>query len=304
MRLGPELVTNGDFKSAEGWTAGVGWTIDTISGKAVYSKPENAPTDNLQRTVDLLPDTDYLLGARVSNLSIPDQEISDFVAVHLTSGTEGLESGIFLHFAGYRFVMFHTNPSFEGSPPPQLRISPSFLMEDKAVSFEITDITLRQVLAGAEPEGLPIIERIARDIENAVNEVTTENGYSQTLTAVRPRRLDFDGILLNDGKVFIWQGDLLPVGEPANLAAEWNAEFQIGAILIDSDTETDSIDIRLNAAAADLQKQLLADPSRGGWAIDSAITGVSKIDAEECTGVSVALQVHYRTKYDDPYSKV
>jgi|GEM_PF-5915258 len=151
---------------------------------------------------------------------------------------------------------------------------------------------------------VPVIERIAVNIQEAIDAITVENGFNQTLTAIRPRRLDFAGILLNDGKVFVWQGDERPVGEPANLASEWEVDFDIGAIVIDSDDETDSIDTRLNQVASDIEKKLLADPQRGGYAIDTRVGGRTKIDTEETTGKTVTITVHYRTRYDDPYTQI
>ncbi len=157
---------------------------------------------------------------------------------------------------------------------------------------------------GLGDPGTAVIEQIAAEIETAINEITVANGFNQTLTAIRPRRLDFVGILLNDGKVFIWQGDHNAVENPASMAAEWLVEFSIGALIIDSDAETDSIDTRLNDVAADILKKLKEDHTRGGFAIDTLFPSIAKIDTEEVSGVIVTITVHYRTQYADPYTLI
>jgi hypothetical protein len=148
----------------------------------------------------------------------------------------------------------------------------------------------------------PVIESIAENIETCINEITVANGFSQNLIAIRPRRLDFDGILLSDGKVTIWQGDHEAAAEPANMCSEWVVQFAVTALVIDSDEETDSIDIRLNTVASDIIKKLAEDVTRGGFAIDTLFPSIAKIDTEENTGITVIAAVHYRTALNDPYT--
>ena len=147
-----------------------------------------------------------------------------------------------------------------------------------------------------------VVEQIAAQLAAEIDAITVSNGFTQDLTAIRPRRLDFSGILLNDGKVFIWQGDREPAGEPVSMCDEWLQTFTIGAILIDSDDESDSIDTRLNDVASDIEKKLKADVTRGQLAVDTFITQVEKIDTEENTGVLITVIVHYRTAFNDPYT--
>jgi hypothetical protein len=155
IRLGPELVKNGDFKSAQGWSYGLYWNIDVSSGKAIYNKPAGEINTVLQKPIDLLPDTDYLFGARISNLSIPDQTVNEGVLINIPVG---YQPPFLIYRDGYYFKMARTPLSFGGSVDQEIFISSS-LPSNKAVSFEITDITVRQVFYIQE-EDVSVIETL------------------------------------------------------------------------------------------------------------------------------------------------
>ena len=151
---------------------------------------------------------------------------------------------------------------------------------------------------------VPLIETIAVEIAARINEITTANGFNQTLVAVRPKRNDFSDIPPVDGKVLIWQGDETPPGEEAIGTEEWLQEFLLIAIVIDSDAAATSIDTRLNQVRADIQKKLMADHTRGGNAVDTSFRGSWKFDdGEGFSGITVNCVVHYRTQYLNPYTK-
>ena len=151
---------------------------------------------------------------------------------------------------------------------------------------------------------LPIIEKIAAEITDRINEITVAAGFNQTLVAVRPKRNDFSDIAPVNGKVLIWQGNEAPPEAEAIGCEEWLQEFLLVAIVKDSDAATTSIDTRLNLVRADIQKKLIADPTRGGNAIDTKFQGSYKFDdGEGFSGIVVAVVVHYRTQFKDPYSK-
>jgi len=77
------------------------------------------------------------------------------------------------------------------------------------------------------------------------------------------------------------------------------------ALVIDSDSVGTSIDTRINQVRADLLKKLAADCSRGGYAIDTIPAGSEKFDdGEGFTGIAVAIDVLYRTKENDPYTRI
>lgn len=142
----------------------------------------------------------------------------------------------------------------------------------------------------------PIVEKIAQNIEAAINLVTVANGFNQILTAVRSRRVDFSDVTPSDGIVLlVMGGEEQPEGVIG--CQEWIQGFELVCFVLDSDRSTDAIDIRKNKVRADLQKKLKADPSRGGLAIDTELAPSSQFE----DGIAVGIKVYYRVDMYDPY---
>ena len=152
----------------------------------------------------------------------------------------------------------------------------------------------------------PIIETIAVDIETAINAVTTGNGYNYTLSAIRPKRVLFGNEVWDDLDVLIIQsGDnARDKASGAYAIVDVKQQFDLMAIVIESDTASTSIDTKSNKIAADIIKQLRVDPQRSGNAHDTTILAVDPFDVSEAfTGILVQIEVWYRVKQDDPYTK-
>lgn len=150
----------------------------------------------------------------------------------------------------------------------------------------------------------PVLENIAANILTAINEITVGNGYNQTLTAYRPRRVDFSDVTPGDLKVIVKQDDPeLSDGTLINVQC-WDQPFTIWALVIDSDAATDSIDTRRNQVRSDIEKKLMVDPTRGGYAYETLIMpSVEFDDGGGFTGIAVNIIVKYRTRITDPYTK-
>lgn len=150
----------------------------------------------------------------------------------------------------------------------------------------------------------PVIEAIAVNIETAVNAITVANGFNQDLSAIRPKRVDFIDVAPKDLTVLIKQADEEQAKAQAVTTQEWEQPFVIMAIVLDSDDAATSIDTRINQVRADIQKKLMADPTRGGNAIDTIILPSAEFDdGEGFTGIAVRIAVKYRTQITDPYTK-
>ena len=151
---------------------------------------------------------------------------------------------------------------------------------------------------------VPIKELITLDIEAAINAITVANGFNQNLTAVRPRRNDFSDVSPVDGIVLIKQADEEKADNPANGTEEWYQPYALMAIVLDSDTATESIDTLLNTVAADIVKKLKEDPYRDSNAIDTITLPATEFnDGQGFSGVAVGVAVQYRTQENDPYTK-
>jgi len=151
----------------------------------------------------------------------------------------------------------------------------------------------------------PIIEYIAQNILDSINQIKTANDFNQDLTAYRPRRNDFADITPEDGTILVVQGDEDDV-EGAIGTGEWRQTFVLMAMVIDSDkvTPQETVDTRINTIRADVQKKLAEDVKRGGYAIDTLNRGSALFaDGPKFTGIGIVIEVHYRTRIEDPYSK-
>jgi len=149
----------------------------------------------------------------------------------------------------------------------------------------------------------PIVEQIAVSIAADINAITTANGYNQDLVAVRPKKVDFE-TPWDDLTVLISQDAAEKDGQMTNHCQQWRQTFFATAIVIDSDNAETSIDTRLNQVAADIQKKLMVDDSRGGKAIDTIIMGAVPFnDDDGLTGINVVFDVQYRTSVYDPYTQ-
>lgn len=150
----------------------------------------------------------------------------------------------------------------------------------------------------------PVIENIAANILTTINTVKVANGDNQDLTAIRPRRNDFKDIVPRDLTVLIKQANEEEAEQEAISTKEWLQPFVIMAIVVDSDDATASIDTRINQVRADIQKKLMVDPTRGGYAFDTIVFPSAEFDdGEGFTGIAVRIAVKYRTQINDPYTK-
>ena len=154
----------------------------------------------------------------------------------------------------------------------------------------------------------PIVEHIAANIATAVNGITVAAGYHYGLTAVRPTHLGFeDDEQPEDLTVLIVQED--PEEDPENASdgnsamKAWVQPFALGAFVIESDSSTDPIDTRINRVRADIEKALMVDYSRGGYAIDTRIRGSARFgETSAQSGIAIYVDVLYRTRINDPYT--
>jgi hypothetical protein len=164
--------------------------------------------------------------------------------------------------------------------------------------FWMTDFSLPDDLGTA-----PQIEYIAENIKDAINAITVENGFNQTLVAKRPRRNIFesDEFLPEDKKVVIMQGEDKAMDSPVG-HKQWQQTFILTAFVIDSDDAAASIDTRINQVKSDIEKKLKEDVYRNGYALDTDVEGSTFFDSEGFSGVEIKVLVDYRVSYGNPYA--
>ena len=150
----------------------------------------------------------------------------------------------------------------------------------------------------------PIVEQIAKYIETLIDAVTIANGYQQDLVCLRPKRAFFLDAVTQDNTVILAQDAPSKVEASAFGCQEWSQPFSLVAILMDSDAATTPIDTRLNTVRSDIEKKILANTTMGGLAIDTVVEPPAYFAENQMTGIEVKINVHYRTKYDDPYTQI
>lgn len=152
----------------------------------------------------------------------------------------------------------------------------------------------------------PVIESIAQNVLAAISDITVANGYNQTLTATRPTRIGYSlDNPPNDLDAYIRQNDPTKDDNSPLGVIDWTQPFQVDVFVIDSDSATTPIDTRLNAVIADIQKKIIADPTRGGLAINTTLDEPGLFyDADtRWAGVIVEFTVRYRVNDTDPYTQ-
>lgn len=156
----------------------------------------------------------------------------------------------------------------------------------------------------------PIIEDIAANLKTTLDGITTAAGYNQTLVGHRPRRIDFIDQTLEDKDVLIVQTACEESDEEKAIQTlQFRQHFDLVAFVVDSDSETDPIDTRINQVWSDIVKALMVDPYRGktdGSVIDTKIHSATMIQDESgvTSGVVLDISVLYRTSITDPYTAI
>jgi len=156
---------------------------------------------------------------------------------------------------------------------------------------------------------VPIVEKIAANVNDAINSVIAGvevqgKEYNQTLNALRPKRVDFQNAPWDDLTVLVSQ--MARGGGESEVMRKTRVQnFLITAIVMDSITASVTIDTRQNQVAADIEKALMVDSTRGGYAIDTDVGDAAPFDDEELglTGIAIEVAVTYRTLENDPYTQ-
>lgn len=150
----------------------------------------------------------------------------------------------------------------------------------------------------------PIVETIAVKLAALIDAITVANGFNQTLTAVRPKRIHLEGDINTDLTVIIEAEDAV-IEEDSTTHVIWRQGFTLQALVIDSDDATDPIDTRLNTVRSDIEKKLMENDN---WQLDDLgeilLKSAEKFIADpQMAGIAVNIDVLYMVSKTDPYSQ-
>jgi len=151
----------------------------------------------------------------------------------------------------------------------------------------------------------PILETIAEFIKDAIAEITTGNGYNQTLTSIRPRRIHITDQINRDLQVVVTQGspEIFQRVVADNHVVTWRQPFICEAVAVDSDDAATAIETRLNQICADMQKKLVIDETCDGNAHYLEFDPPEIAHGPELSTVKLTVNVIYRVLKSDPYTK-
>lgn len=149
-------------------------------------------------------------------------------------------------------------------------------------------------------------ERIMKNIQAALEAITVENGYANTLNAVE--RLLQAGQSSQPPMAYVLEGDddVEAQGPLAGSFSLISRSLNVGVVLVvqqDGDTDARSASEVMNSLIADVQKKMQEDERRGDLAINTEETGVSPVQIEEGMPVlssTIAYRVSYRHRRTDP----
>lgn len=150
----------------------------------------------------------------------------------------------------------------------------------------------------------PTIELITRNVLTTLQAVRRP-AYNVDLL---PTRKIKRGVVPDDMTCFVVQESPDKVGDDGESEAlgliGFRQHYTFETWIINSENSEQPIDERINLARSDIEKALMADPTRGGLAIDTTIETPELFDDVKgaFAGIRVRASVYYRTLIDDPYS--
>lgn len=150
----------------------------------------------------------------------------------------------------------------------------------------------------------PIVESVAVNLLAAINTVTTDNLYHETIVVKRQSRDDVVNFTLADRRGFLLAAERRLSDEQGAGKTTWDQAFLLMVVLINDADASVPIDTRLNQVAGDVEKAIMADPTLSGVAIWLTVDSVAFADDETgaMTLFEMQITVGYRTKRGDPYT--
>lgn len=148
-----------------------------------------------------------------------------------------------------------------------------------------------------------VIEQIGSALETAIGEITVANGYAQTLTATRTKRIFLEDEVLKDLHVYLYQGESASQGKGLGStdARTVVQEYFIWAVCKQGDRATIPIDTKLNSVRSDIEKKLASNPTLGGLCKHLDIVSTIATNIPEA-GIELTIELTYCVTWNDPYT--
>lgn len=147
-------------------------------------------------------------------------------------------------------------------------------------------------------------ENIFANIKTAIEGITVVNHYANDITNVQ--RWKQNGNSLN-----VTPAVIVKAGpETKSPARSYNLTDCKLTVMLDlwyreAETSTADTETALNSLLGDIEKALVADITRGGYARDTKITSIvpfETVEGEPFAGLAIELEIDYANKQNDPYT--
>ena len=157
----------------------------------------------------------------------------------------------------------------------------------------------------------PIVEQIAEWLVSALGEITTANGYQQTLTVARPGELEDDDRSIADLTTIVGLEDAEPGETMTSELRTWRQPFGIVVYLVGQGGTELSIDKRINRVRSDIEKRLGAEiasyrgdgslcGNRADW-IELGGAEIWQDQANQATVLLAHVAIRYHVAFTNPY---
>lgn len=146
-------------------------------------------------------------------------------------------------------------------------------------------------------------EKIMQHIQDTLEWITVENGYSNTLRSVQRFRQDGQELANLPAAILIEGSDDVESNGPLELTSR---SLMVSVVLIhrqDTDTDARAASELMNSLLADVQRAMQVDHTRGGVALDTTEIGIGELNVEEGQPElvqSIAYRIAYRHERRDP----
>lgn len=152
----------------------------------------------------------------------------------------------------------------------------------------------------------PIIEHIEMDVEETLRGVQIAAGYGTNLIVERsPRKInprDSLAVVLTDPPAKL-DGTTSDAAAACEGAIFWKLSFEVLLFITESQKSHEPINRRINIIRSDVEKAIMIDPYRGGFAHYTRIEEPARLEDANgaLAGVAVRFSVDFATRGNDPY---
>jgi hypothetical protein len=145
-------------------------------------------------------------------------------------------------------------------------------------------------------------ELVMKNIKTTLATITTGGGYANTVASVQRYRTGGQSQTVFP-MIIIREGAETSKDEPLGKISHQLAVDLLLIVVHDPATDARESDEVMNSFLADVQKAMLTDRSRGGYAVDTKLLGSEPLDVEDSnTDVQqvCSWEVHYRHSNTNP----